>query len=90
MSQCVTIIDKKWFFDKWSLNVFLDIENITGSSVGNEQLILDRPLDEDGRPIGNGSIVNPEAPIDQQRYLLKAINDATGTPLPSIGLMIEY
>ena len=83
-------IDKKWFFDKWSLNVFLDIENITGSSVGNEQLILDRPLDEDGRPVGNGSIVNPEAPIDQQRYLLKTINDATGTPLPSIGLMIEY
>lgn len=82
-------IDKKWFFDKWSLNVFLDIENITGNAAGNEQLILDRPLDDSGKPVGDGVIVNPDAPVGQQRYLLKTINDATGTPLPSIGLMIE-
>lgn len=82
-------IDKKWFFDKWSLNIFLDIENITGNAVGNEQLILDRPLDADGKPAGDGVIINPEAPVGEQRYLLKSINDATGTPIPSIGLMIE-
>ncbi|MCB0581511.1 MAG: TonB-dependent receptor [Phaeodactylibacter sp.] len=82
-------VDKKWFFDKWSLNIFLDIENITGNAVGNDQLILDRPLDENGRPVGDGMVVNPEAPMDQQRYRLKTITDATGTPLPSIGLMIE-
>lgn len=83
-------MDKKWFFDKWSLNVFLDIENLTGYAVGNDQLILDRPLDENGRPIGGGIIVNPDAPREQQRYRLKTINDATGTTIPSIGLMIEY
>lgn len=82
-------IDKKWFFDKWSLNIFLDIENITGNAVGNDQLILDRPLDEDGKPVGDGIIVNPDAPVNQQRYQLKTITDATGTPLPSIGLMVE-
>lgn len=83
-------VDKKCFFDKWSLNVFLDIENLTGYAVGNDQLILDRPLDENGRPIGGGIIVNPDAPREQQRYRLKTINDATGTTIPSIGLMIEY
>ena len=83
-------IDKKWFFDKWSLNVFLDIENVTGSAVGNEQLILDRPLDEDNMPIGEGVIVNPDAPPSEQRYRLKTINDATGTVVPSIGLMVEW
>jgi hypothetical protein len=57
--------------------------------VGNPQLILDRPLDENNQPIGGGIIVNPEAPIDQQRYLLKEITDATGTPIPSIGIMVE-
>lgn len=82
-------IDKKWFFDKWSLNLYLDIENLTGAAVGNEQLILDRPLDENNTPIGEGIIVNPEAPIDQQRYLLKSINDANGSLIPSIGVMIE-
>ncbi|MFN7116261.1 MAG: TonB-dependent receptor [Saprospiraceae bacterium] len=83
-------VDKKWFFDKWSLNVYLDIENITGNAVGFDQLILDRPLDENNRPIGNGTIINPDAPREQQRYQLKTINDAQGTLLPSIGIMIEY
>ncbi len=82
-------IDKKWFFDKWSLNVFLDIENVTGNSVGEDQLILDRPLDENGQPIGNGIIVNPDAPRDQQEFQLKTIDTGTGTLVPSIGLQIE-
>lgn len=83
-------VDKKWFFDKWSLNVFLDIENLTGYSVGNDQFILDRPLDDMGNPIGRGVITNPDAPLEQQRYRLKTINDASGTVVPSIGIMIEY
>lgn len=82
-------VDKKWFFDKWSLNIFLDIENVTGNGVGQDQLILDRPLDENGQPIGGGIITNPYAPINQQQFRLKTINDATGTVVPSIGLQIE-
>ncbi|WP_421948815.1 TonB-dependent receptor [Phaeodactylibacter xiamenensis] len=82
-------VDKKWFFDKWSLNIFLDIENVTGNGVGQDQLILDRPLDENGQPIGGGIITNPDAPINQQQFRLKTINDATGTVVPSIGLQIE-
>lgn len=83
-------VDKKWFFKKWSLNVYLDIENLTGNAVGNEQLLLDRPLDENKRPVGPGVILNPDAPLEQQRYKLKTINDAQGTVLPSIGLMIDF
>ncbi len=83
-------VDKKWFFKKWSLNLYLDLENLTGNSVGNEQLILDRPLDEDNMPIGDGIIVNPDAPESEQRYRLKTINDAQGTLLPSVGVMITF
>ena len=83
-------VDKKWFFPKWSLNLYLDIENITGSKISREVLILDRPLDADGNPIGNAIIENPQDPKEQQRYKLKSINDATGTVLPSIGLLIEF
>lgn len=82
-------VDKKWFFDKWSLNVFLDIENLTASVVNNRELILDRPLDENGTPQGPPIIVNPDAPEDEQRYRLKEINDGQGTVIPSIGIMIE-
>ncbi|NUQ24800.1 MAG: TonB-dependent receptor [Saprospiraceae bacterium] len=83
-------VDKRWYFNKWSLNLYLDIENITGNAIGNDQLILDRPLDENGQPIGGAIIENPEAPIDQQRYRIKTINDAQGTVLPSIGIMVEW
>lgn len=82
-------IDKKWFFDKWSLNLYLDIENVNGNAVGLPALILDRELDENGTPIGGGVIENPDAPIEEQRYLLKQIGNAVGTPIPSIGIMVE-
>lgn len=82
-------IDKKWFFDRWSLNVFLDIENMTGAAVSDIQLILDRPLDSEGNPIGEPIIINPDAPESEQRYLLKDLETGTGTPLPSIGVMVE-
>jgi hypothetical protein len=83
-------VDKKWFFKKWSLNLFLDIENLTGNAVTQPNLILDRPLDENERPIGGPVVVNPDAPADEQRYRLKTIDDATGTLIPSIGVMIEW
>lgn len=83
-------VDKKWFFKKWSLNLYFDVENLTGNAIGNEQLILDRPLDENNRPIGSGVVLNPDAPFEQQRYKLKALNDAQGTIIPSIGVMIDF
>jgi hypothetical protein len=83
-------VDKKWFFKKWSFNLYLDIENITGNAVGTDQLILDRPLDESGKPIGGGVVINPDAPLSEQRYKLKTVSDATGTVLPSIGIMVDF
>ncbi len=82
-------IDKRWYFKKWNLNVYLDIENINGGKITSNQLILDRPLDADEKPIGGPIIENPGAPLDQQRYKLKTIKDVSGTVLPSIGLLIE-
>ncbi len=83
-------VDKKWFFKKWSFNLFLDVENITANAVGNNVLILDRPLDADGTPQGDGVILNPSDPISQQQYQLKSISDAQGTVLPTLGIVIEY
>lgn len=82
-------VDKKWFFEKWSLNVYLDIENLTGNAVNRNELILDRPLDDNDKPIGGPVIENPDAPESEQRYKLKTIEDAQGTLIPSIGVMIE-
>jgi hypothetical protein len=83
-------IDKKWFFERWSLNLFLDIENITGAAVSQTDLVLDRPLDENNTPIGGGIIANPDAPLEEQRYLVKTLDSGQGNALPSIGLMVEF
>jgi hypothetical protein len=83
-------IDKKWFYEKWSLNLYLDVENVFGNAVGDIALVYDQPLDETGMPIGDPIIVNPNAPIDQQRYLLKELQTSSGTTIPSIGIMVEY
>jgi len=83
-------VDKKWFFPKWSLNLYFDIENMFSASVASPELFLDRPLDADGRPIGSGVILNPDAPAAEQRYKTKILDNGTGQALPSIGLMIEW
>ena len=63
---------------------------LAGAAVSDVELILDRPLDEEGNPIGGPVIINPDAPEAEQRYLLKELETGTGTPLPSIGIMIEF
>ena len=83
-------VDKKWFFPKWSLNLYFDIENMFSTSVSSPELFLDRPLDSDGRPVGSGVILNPDASVGEQRYRTKILDNGTGRAIPSIGLMIEW
>lgn len=83
-------IDKIWYFSKWSLNLYFDVENATAASVNTQTLILDRPLDENNTPIGLGEILNPNDPIELQRYKVKSIADTQGTLVPSIGLRIDF
>ncbi|MBK9736684.1 MAG: TonB-dependent receptor [Saprospiraceae bacterium] len=82
-------IDKKWFFKGWDLNLFLDLQNVTASAIAQEILLLDRPLDENNKPIGGPIISNPDAPIDQQRYKLKPSIDNNGNVLPTLGIVIS-
>ena len=82
-------VDKKIFFEKWSLNIYLDVVNVTASAIDAETLILDRPLDENNTPIGEGIIENPSDPFPLQRYRLKSISDNVGVPIPTLGLVIS-
>ena len=83
-------VDKRWYFKNWNLNIYLDIENINAGKITSQQLILDRPLDENNQPIGGPVIENPNDPVELQRYKLKTIDDVSGTVLPSIGLLLEF
>lgn len=78
-------VDKKWFFERWSLNLYFDIQNLLAQSVAGEPLLL-LNRDEFGNPI----ILNPSDPADQQRYDTKLLENGNGTLLPSIGIIIQF
>ena len=74
-------LDKKYFFDKWSLNLYLDIENLTSAEFELEPF-LDTVKDDTNSPVTD--------PADPSRYLLKTIPNTAGTLLPSVGIVIEF
>ncbi|MBK7215116.1 MAG: TonB-dependent receptor [Bacteroidales bacterium] len=73
-------VDKEYYFKKWSLNVYLDIQNAYNfKSEGAPNLVLAR--DESGNPL-----VDPENPL---KYQLKTLQNESGTVLPTLGIIIE-
>ena len=75
-------IDYKWYFKKWSLNLYFDLQNFPSRSVNVPQIILD----EDAN--GNPQVVNPGQP--NESYLLKTINSNQSVSVPSVGIIIQY
>ena len=74
-------IDRKWFFDNWSLDVFADLQNITAAAPPQpDQLDVIRDP-ATGRPIPSAS--NPGF------YDPRFISTATGAVLPGLGMIVE-
>ncbi len=74
-------VDKKWFFNEWAINAYIDVQNIYNfQTVGQPYLDVDR--DDSGNPI-----VDPNNPLS---YQISEIENVSGTVLPSIGLMIDF
>lgn len=79
-------VDKAFFFDKWSLMIYVDIQNILNSKVDTPDILV--PEEDEN---GNKIIVNPNDPIADQTYQMRYIETAgSGTVLPSLGIMIEF
>ena len=74
-------VDKRWFFKKWALNAYLDIQNIYNFQTETKPF-LDVVRDDTGNPI--------EDPNNPDSYLTQEIENTAGTVLPSIGIMIEF
>jgi hypothetical protein len=78
-------VDKKYFFNKWNLEFYLDIQNLYNFKLqGQPTLILDYDAN------GNAQIINPEAPLEQQRYKTKFIENPIGQLIPSVGVVVEF
>lgn len=83
-------VDRVYKFNKWSLNVYLDLENITADTDSQQALILDRKTDANGNLTDEGLIVNPDAPYEQQKYRVKYIANGQGAFIPTFGFIVSF
>lgn len=79
-SQLDLRIDKKWFFDRWSLDVFMDIQNLF-SQVPDAPPALNVQRDAFGAPLVD--------PVNPNRYLPRFVDADAGSVIPAIGLIVE-
>ncbi len=77
-------VDKKWFFEKWSLNVYLDVQNLLGGSVQGEPFLIPQ-RNANGQPI-----IEPGEPGEPDRYATKELINENGTRIPSIGIIVQF
>ncbi len=73
-------IDKQFYFDRWSLMLYVDVQNVYNFKADQPDILV-LQTDPAGSPIVN--------PVDPERYLLKYIDSEAGTVLPTIGIIIE-
>ncbi len=74
-------VDKVWYKKKWSLNLYLDIQNFFNAKYfGPETLIAAQ--DANGQPIVD--------PNNTNSYLQDSIPNETGTVLPTIGIILDF
>lgn len=75
-------IDKGFYFKKWSLMFYLDIQNVLNFKAKQQDLLVNTQPD--------GSTVKYIDPEGNERYELRTIPNSSGTILPSIGIMVDF
>jgi hypothetical protein len=74
-------LDKDFYFKKWNLNLYMDIQNFTRASIELlPYLTVER--DENGKPLVD--------PLDSNRYKTQIINSDSGRVLPTIGIIAQF
>ncbi|MCB2208895.1 MAG: TonB-dependent receptor [Bacteroidetes bacterium] len=73
-------IDKRFFFKKWMVNLYLDIQNAYNFKSQEQDLILpEKDINGNNTLLENGS-----------KYKLQSIPTSTGTIIPTFGIIIEF
>ena len=72
-------VDKDFYFKKWTLGLYVDLQNVTFSKIRQPDAYL-----------STGEIVNPEDLPADQRYALEILELWSGTIVPAIGVTVEF
>lgn len=73
-------IDKEFYFKKWLLNLYADVQNVYGFKSESEPIYTN--LNTDGQPVTNEQ--------DPNRYVLREVSIVSGTVLPTIGIIVKF
>ena len=72
-------VDKNFFFSKWTLMLYIDIQNATNfKNQGQDYIIREKNADGNYKTINNGT-----------QYVLQSIPNESGTILPTLGIIIK-
>ena len=82
-------IDKKWDVGWGVFTFYLDIENLLADADSQQVLVFDKS-DALGNPLESPVILNPQDPIEQQRYKLKELQNAEGVLIPTFGFILDF
>ncbi|MDG1277932.1 MAG: TonB-dependent receptor [Algoriphagus sp.] len=74
-------IDKKYFFENWNLNWYVDIQNAYNFQAEQAPLLV--PVRDDAGNI----LVDTN---DPSRYQLRFLQNTAGTLLPTVGIIVEF
>ncbi len=72
-------IDKTFYLKRCMLGFYIDLQNIAGNKLKQADVLM-----------STGVIKNPDAPIAEQRYVMKSLKQESGTLLPTLGITFEY
>lgn len=75
-------IDKGFYFKKWSLMLYLDVQNVLNYKAQQQDILVNTQPD--------GSVVKYTDQQGNERYQLRTIPNSSGTILPAVGIMIEF
>lgn len=75
-------VDKGFYFKKWSLMFYIDIQNVLNFKAVLPDILVNTQPD--------GSVVTYIDADGNERYELRTIPNKTGTILPSVGIMIDF
>ena len=75
-------VDKGFYFKKWSLMLYLDVQNILNFQSQQPDLLVNTQED--------GSVIKYVDAKGDERYRLRSIENTAGTVLPAVGIMVEF
>lgn len=72
-------VDKDFYFKKWTLGLYVDLQNVTFSKIRQPDAYL-----------STGEIINPDDLPLKQRYALETLELYSGTIVPALGVTVEF